>query len=142
MKKFVVDASVAIKWFVPETHSAAAGRLLESEPILAAPDLIVPELGNTLWKKVRRGEISSEEAAEILATFGTIGVELYPCSPLLVSAFELAVALDRTVYDSLYLALAVALDCPLITADRRFHDSVRDSPFAQHVRWIEDLIAG
>lgn len=48
MKKFVVDASVAIKWFVPEIHSDAAARLLDPEIYISAPDLIAPEFGNTI----------------------------------------------------------------------------------------------
>lgn len=138
MKRLVVDASVAIKWFVPEIHSAAAARLLDPELILSAPDLIGPELGNTIWKKSRRQEITSKEALEILTAFPSMGVEIYASGILLLSAFELAVALDRTVYDSLYLALAVAHDCALITADQKFHASVIDSPLASHILWIED----
>lgn len=138
MKRVVVDASVAVKWFVPEVHSAAAARLLEPDFILSAPDLIGPEFGNTVWKKVRGQEITREEATEILTAFPAMGVELYPSSVLLISAVELAVALDRTVYDSLYLALAVAQDSALITADQRFHVAVMESPLASHIRWVED----
>lgn len=138
MKRLVVDASVAIKWFIPEIHSAAAARLLDPEFIISAPDLILPEVGNTVWKKVRRKEITSQEAAEILNTWPSMGVEIYPSSVLLIPAFELAVALDRTVYDSLYLALAVAQDGVLVTADQRFHASVSESPLASHIRWVED----
>jgi predicted nucleic acid-binding protein len=138
MKKLVVDASVAIKWFVPEIHSAAAARLQDPKLILSAPDLIGPEFGNTIWKKVRRQEITAEEAAEIIIAFAGAGVDTYRSDILLPSAFRLALVLDRTVYDSLYLALAVAQDCALITADQRFHVSVRNSPLASHIRWIED----
>ena len=138
MKRVVVDASVAVKWFVPEIHSELAARLLDAELIVSAPDLIGPELGNTLWKKVRRQEITPEEAAEILKAFPSLGVEIYPSSALLGSAFEVAVALDRTVYDSLYLALAVAQDGALVTADQKFHAAVIESTLASHVRWIAD----
>src|SRR5687768_14730384 len=103
MKKAVVDASVACKWFVPEVHSEAATRLLETEIALCAPDLIFPEFGNILWKKVRRGEITRDEAAEILAAFSAIPLDIHPSAVLLAGAFELAVELDRSVYDSLYL---------------------------------------
>jgi predicted nucleic acid-binding protein len=110
MKKVVVDASVAVKWFVPEIHSVAASRMLDREIALYAPDLIGPEFGNILWKKVRREEIRREEAAEIMNAFAKLPFEIRPSSTLLPAAFELAVALNRTVYDSLYLALAVAED--------------------------------
>lgn len=140
MIKLVVDASVAIKWFIPEIHSVAAGRLLDSQIYVLAPDLIGPELGNTIWKKMRRDEISREEASAIIAAFERVGLEIHPSGVLLASAFQLAVALGRTVYDSLYLALAIAQDCTLITADKKFHSAVSGSPLASHIRWIEDRL--
>ncbi len=138
MKKFVVDTSVAIKWFIPEVHSPAAARLLDARVVLSAPDLIGPEFGNTLWKKLRRGEINQKEAAEVLRAFETFPLEVYPSTALLPAALELAVGLDGNVYHSLYLALAIAQSCELITADRKFHAVVTASPFATQVRWIED----
>lgn len=140
MIKVVVDASVAIKWFVPEIYSLAAARLLDPEIYLLAPDLIGPEIGNTLWKKVRRDEITHRDASDILSALETVAWEIHPSGVLLSPAFELAAALDRTVYDSLYLALAVAQDCTLITADRKFHFAVKDSPFENHIRWVEDEV--
>jgi Predicted nucleic acid-binding protein, contains PIN domain len=140
MKKVVVDASVAVKWFVPEIHSTAASLLLDPEIALYAPDLIGPELGNIVWKKVRREEIGRAEAAEIMNAFAKLPFEIRPSSTLLPAAFELAIALDRTVYDSLYLALAVAEDCALITADAKFHATVATSSLAGHVQWVADEI--
>jgi len=139
MTKIVVDASVAIKWYVPEIHSAPAVRLLEGHFILLAPDLIGAELANAVWKKVRRDEITRAEGAEILAAFDKLQLELSPTRPLLAAAYEAAIALDRTVYDCLYLALAVAQNCALFTADRKFYSAVLTSPaLAAHIRWIED----
>ena len=140
MRKVVVDASVAVKWFVPEIHSIAAARLLDPEIYLAAPDLITSEFGNILWKKVRRREITRDEASEILTAFDSSGVETHASRGLLHAAFQLAIGLERTVYDSLYLALAVALDCPLITADARFHSAVASSGLGSHILWIEDAV--
>jgi predicted nucleic acid-binding protein len=140
MKKVVVDASVAVKWFVPEIHSVAAARILDADLAVYAPDLIGPEFGNILWKKLRREEIGGEEAGEIMSAFARLPLEIRPSSLLLPAAVELAVQLDRTVYDSLYLALAVAEECALITADARFHASVTASAFTKHVQWVEDEI--
>ena len=140
MKKVVVDASVAAKWFVPEVHSAAAARILDAEVALYAPDLIGPEFGNIVWKKVRREELLREEAADIIGAFAMVPLEIRSSALLLPAAFELAIELDRTVYDSLYLALAVAEDCALITADAKFHATIATSPFAGHVRWVEEEI--
>jgi predicted nucleic acid-binding protein len=138
MRKVVVDASVAAKWFLPEIHSDAAVRLLDPAIALYAPDLIVPEFGNILWKKVRRAEITPAEAGEILRAFAGLPLELSPSSAFLTSAFALAVALDRSLYDSLYLAVAVAEECAMVTADARFHSVLAKSPLAGHVRWVED----
>lgn len=136
MKKVVVDASVAAKWFIPEIHSDAAARFLDAEIVLSAPDLLGPEFGNILWKKVRRAEITKHEAVEILNAFAAVPLEIHPSAALLPAAFELAASLDRSVYDSLYLALAVAEDCVLITADSRFHDAVCGSSLSNHVHWV------
>jgi predicted nucleic acid-binding protein len=138
MKKVVVDASVAAKWFVPEIHSEAAARLLDPAIVLCAPDLIGPEFGNILWKKARRGEITDAEARQILSAFRALPLEILPSSNLLPAALTLAMEFDRTVYDSLYLALAVAEDCVLVTADAKFHSAVAASPLAIHVQWLEE----
>jgi predicted nucleic acid-binding protein len=140
MKKAVVDASVVVKWFVPEIHSEAAARLLDAEIAFYVADLIGPEFGNILWKKVRRQEIGRKEADEIMIAFARLPFEIRPSALLLPSAFKLAIELDRTVYDSLYLALAVAEGCALITADAKFHATLVASPFAAHVGWVEDEI--
>ncbi|HMC22051.1 MAG TPA: type II toxin-antitoxin system VapC family toxin, partial [Thermoanaerobaculia bacterium] len=58
--------------------------------------------------------------------------------PLLRGAFEIAMMLNRTVYDSLYLALAIAQNCHLVTADSKLHSAVGTSSLAPHVAWIED----
>ena len=63
---FVVDASVAIKWFLPELYGDAALRLLREGHSLVAPDLLFPEVGNVLWKRVRRREATAKEAGAAL----------------------------------------------------------------------------
>lgn len=136
MNRLVVDASVVIKWYVPEVHSAEAVRLLEEEWVLVAPDLLGAEVANTLWKKVRRGEISERDASDILAAFLASPVEIFPSTPLLPGALDIAMTLGRTVNDSLYLALAVERYAAVITADENLANAVKESPLAGHVQWI------
>jgi predicted nucleic acid-binding protein len=119
----VVDGSVAAKWYFAEPGHEAADRIL-AEGIaggreLLAPDLIVPEFVNVLWKRVSRRECSREAAEEILALWAVDRPELVASSVLSVHAFELALALGHPVYDCLYLALAIELEASLATADRR-----------------------
>jgi predicted nucleic acid-binding protein len=63
----IVDASVAIKWFIDEPGSDAARRLWRNESDLLAPDLIIPEVCNAAWRKVRLGESHPAQANEIAA---------------------------------------------------------------------------
>ena len=69
LSRVVVDASVAIKWFVPEVHAVAARRLLQEGMTLLAPDLIWAEVANALWRKWREKELSAETVQEILTDF-------------------------------------------------------------------------
>ena len=104
MKKIVVDTSIAVKWFVPEIHSDAAARLLDAEFVLCAPDLIGPELANTLWKKMRRGDISRAQAGEILAAFEAMPIEIVPSKELLAGAFQLAAALPIEAFTTAFMS--------------------------------------
>ncbi len=138
MRRLVVDASIVLKWFVSENLSAEAVRLLDSRFLLCAPDLLVTELANALWKKVQRSQISRKDAAAILLAVEVISLEVFRTRPLVASAFDLAVHLKHPVYDSVYLALAIAQECALVTADKRFHSVVAQSELSHHVAWIED----
>jgi len=136
---FVVDASVAIKWFLPEVHGAAALRLLEADHNLLAPDLLFPEIGNVLWKRVRGGEATLEEASATLQAFVSLPLEVYPSRPLLPLALEIACRIRRSVYDSLYLAVAVFRRCPMVTADLRLHNALKNGPFSTTLLWVTDV---
>ena len=114
----VVDASVAAKWLLP----AAGEGLLEQANRLAAlhvrrelqllvPDLIQAEIGNVLWKAVRRNRISQAEAENSLRQFTALSIQVVPTSDLLIQALRIAVTFERSFYDSLYVALAMSSTC-------------------------------
>jgi predicted nucleic acid-binding protein len=121
----VVDASVAVKWVTPETLSEHADRLLARDEALLAPDLLLVEAANALWKKATRGEISPREAARALDLLRGSGVDLRPTSPLLARAMEVARLLDHPVYDCVYLALAERERATVVTADARLLQQAR-----------------
>ena len=135
----VVDASVAIKWFLPEIHSEAASLVLETKCELMAPDLIWVEVGSILWKKVIRKEINVQEAEGILKDFLRFPVQTPGSKFLLNSAWQLANGSGATVYDSLYLALARYHGCPLVTADRKFYEVTTKKTAGSSVIWVEDI---
>lgn len=134
--KLVVDASVAVKWVVEEEGSDAATALRKKE--LAAPALLLAECANALWAKARRDQLSSEEARECLDLLRAAPVTLVAMEELAPSALDLALELQQTVYDSLYLALGLKLDAPVVTADRRFAEGVARQPgYEGRVRLLE-----
>jgi predicted nucleic acid-binding protein len=133
---YVVDANVVAKWFVPERLSEEATSLLDDGNELAAPDLIWSELGNVLWKKARTGQLTSGEAAHIIRTLDEFPVTVFPARLVLEGALEVALASGRSVYDSVYVALAVALQCRLMTADERLVNALAGGPLAAHVEWL------
>ena len=139
MTPYVVDASVAVKWFVPEMHSEAALHFIESDCELFAPDFLVVEVGNILWKKIRRAELAKNEGREVLRALRRAPMQFYSSELLVEPAFEIACTTNRTLYDCLYLALAVLRRCRAVTADRRLYNALQDSPFTDNVHWIQEV---
>lgn len=126
MTRFVVDASVAIKWVVTETGTQEALALLRGA-VLVVPDLLPSECANVLWKKVRRGELTSDEAIMSARILQRADIEVYPTRQLLDEATALAIELDHPAYDCVYLSLARSLDCPFVSTDERFLRKLRQA---------------
>ena len=136
---YVVDASVAVKWFVPEIHSGHALRLLRKGFDLQAPELIQAEFGNILWKKCRAGELDGTTAGEILDNFKRSPLVVRPHGAFMKIAWEIALKRRQTFYDSLYLALAMTEKARMVTADRKFYDVLAGTSSGRHLLWIEDV---
>jgi predicted nucleic acid-binding protein len=135
----VVDASVAVKWFLPEELSTEARHLLRPEYELLAPDLLWAELGNVLWKKHRRQELDQGTARRLVRDFSRMTVEFHATGRWAAEALELAISHSITVYDGLYLALAAGSGCRLVTADRRLREACSDEPVRQLVEWLGEI---
>lgn len=118
MNALVIDASIAVKWVVEEEGTPQA-LMLRRGLKLIAPELLVAECANILWKKVARDELSREEALLAAKLLQASDVELLPMRPLLEGATGLAIELDHPAYDCIYLALAIEGDCRFVTADDR-----------------------
>ena len=114
----VVDASVAVKWLVVEEDSADARSLLDDEE-LHAPRLLVSEVANAVWRKVRLDQVDRNAAGQLLATMSDMPVRWHADETVCADAIRLAIAHDRPVYDLMYLALAQRLGVRVVTADQR-----------------------
>ena len=143
MTTCVLDASVAAKWFLPraqETLTDEALRLLDGyakgHTRFLVPDLFWPEFGNILWKAVRLGRISRQSAEAAVIALEVRKLPTAPTSSLVKDAFAIAATFDRTVYDCIYVALSVASNAPLVTADERLVNALA-ARFP--VRWLGSL---
>lgn len=135
--KLVVDASVAVKWYVPEPGAERAAPLLASGNRLLAPELLIAELGNVLWRKVQRGELGVAQAELSADTFlSTPPVTFYPLSPLLRGALDVAMRYRLTGYDATYVSLAITENCQLVTGDARLVQLVQGTPLVGFVRQL------
>lgn len=139
MSLYVVDASIAIKLYVPEVHSAQAVRFFSDDHELIVPDFMLVEFANIVWKKsVLLGELTEAEAKEIVDSVRDLPLGYYYASGLLTDALQIALSTKRSVYDSLYLALAVTEGCQLMTDDRKLYESLRSTSLSTLVTLIED----
>jgi len=125
----VADANVLFKWFFPrEPLAVQAVELLQrnaaGEIQVVVPDLFWPEFGNILWKAVRLGRCSHESAVASISEMQTQKLATFPSYELIHDAFIIATRFQRSVYDSIYVALAVSLRVHLVTADERLANAL------------------
>lgn len=131
--KWVVDASVALKWIIPEPDSPLANSVRQSRDFVA-PDLLVAECVNAIWRRSRMEGYSPQQREEALLLVRHLNIELRSTRELAVRAGLLAEALDHPAYDCFYLALAERVDGYFMTADTKLIAKVADRPGTTMVR--------
>ncbi len=126
----VIDASVACKWFIGEPRADRAEELLAGDETLIAPDLIIPEVCHVARLKLRRSEITADQASAMVDGLPELLDETVPAVQLAARALAIASALAHPAYDCFYLALAELRDTRLVTADRRLTGRLATTPWA------------
>ena len=137
----VVDASVAVKWFIEEEGSHSARSLLLDDEELHVPRLLVSEVANALWRKARKGEIGTQDVGVLMVGVARLPVIWSQDEGFGAEAVRLALALDRPVYDCVYLALAHRLDTRLVTADQRFANALASTEHGGAVVTLADYVS-
>lgn len=126
----VVDASVAFKWFVPEPASDRALALLDLDDALIAPDLILVEVVNAMWARLRGRENFPQIVSNAADALPRIFESLTPNGPLIARGLAMTVELNHPLYDCIYLALAEREGVRLVTADENFRRKIAGSTFS------------
>lgn len=132
----VVDASVAVKWFVEEPLWEEAEALFRHRDSLLAPEFLIAEVTNVAWKKAARGEIKPRQAREIATKIGWSIPRFHLSADLNERAQDIALALEHPVYDCLYLACAELAGAVLVTADQRLCTALVGGPYAGLARHL------
>jgi predicted nucleic acid-binding protein len=138
---YVLDAAVAIKWFVDEPLRPMALRLLDGRLGLHAPELILMEMGEIARRKLRRDEMTLEQAERALSQGPSFFECLHPAHELHERALQLSLALDRPVSEGFYLAIADRLKAPLVTTNRELVALQSDSLSIIHLSTLHALAA-
>ncbi len=119
MAGLVIDASVAVKWFVNEDRAAEAQALLSLDSDLLAPTSILYEIFHALWDKARTGLLPASRLPELADVVPTPFTALIPLEHLYAAAAAMAQSHTLAIYDCAYIALAMREHAELVTADER-----------------------
>lgn len=138
----VVDASVAVKWFVEEEDTNCACLLADGAEAIHCPHLLASEVGSALWRKVLRGQMELGDARTGMESLARMPITWHADEALGADCLRLAFAHDRTVYDSMYLALAYRLNARLVTADLRFANALAATDAGSMVLRLRDYPDG
>ncbi|HLR31344.1 MAG TPA: type II toxin-antitoxin system VapC family toxin [Fodinibius sp.] len=132
----MIDASVAIKWFIWEEGTHHAHELLDELTSFYAPDFFLMEIDSALTKKVRIRDLEIKEAFHKRSQFRKLPYKLINYTEIEEFAFRLAAEFSVTLYDAAYLATAIDYNAKLHTADLRLSNGMANTPFAKYVKYI------
>ena len=131
MNRFVLDASVALKWALPSANEPLVSESLQllrqyvkGEVDFLVPDIFWAEVCNVLWKGTRQRRWSRATAEGVASEMRDRNFPTVSSLAVAADAIKIAFAYDRSVYDCIYIALAAQFKSHMITADERLANSV------------------
>jgi predicted nucleic acid-binding protein len=116
---YVLDASVLAALYVedPATEASEAALATIERDELHAPDVVLLEAANVLWKRVKRKELRAEDAMAAVADLSSAAIRFHPIGELVAQSLALALAHGFTAYDAAYVALATRVGGTVVTND-------------------------
>ncbi len=139
---YIIDTSVAIKWYIPESHSVEAKAYIVKGVDRHAPDYLLAEAASVVLKRLRSRDsklrLSVDEGRIVLAALKVSPIQFHESRPLIDPAFALAEEIGASLYDGMFLALTLRLGGQLVTADKKLFTKIQTSRHAESARWVED----
>ena len=136
MSDIVIDANVAAALLIDLAYSTPARQAVAGTERIFAPDIVVHEFANALWKLVTSGKMTESFAHQALTGLDVLVSNIVAGRTIVHEALRIAVELRHPVYDCFYLALAADRDATLLTADRRLAARVEHTEFADRLQLI------
>jgi predicted nucleic acid-binding protein len=142
MKGLVLDASVVLKWYLPdEACGQEAVNILEQhvagDVALFAPTILPYEVLNALLVAERMGRIAEDVTEEAFHAFLELEINFQDSFRDYPDVLSVARSFQRSAYDASYLSLARAKNIDFVTGDKRLYNAVKNK--LKWVKWIGDL---
>lgn len=140
MPELVLDASVLCNRLLNQPLSKEARSVFASDLALVAPALARLEAASALWLAVKSGKLTHAEATERFDDVERLPIDFVNDPTTDVLALQLALEHNLSPYDAEYIALAIAEECALVTADRKQHEIARDRcGLGRRAVWLGDV---
>jgi predicted nucleic acid-binding protein len=137
VNNLVIDASVAIKWFIWEEGTEEAQQLLGKLTSFYVPDIFLLEIDAILTRKVRKRKLETPDAFQKRKVFRQMPYKLIAYNQVAEFAFHLATEFPVTLYDATYLATAMDYEAIFYTADKRLANGMSDTPFSEYIEQLK-----
>jgi predicted nucleic acid-binding protein len=133
----VIDASVIVKWYLPEIYSEESLKLLDEYEIHTV-DVAIPQVATALSKRIRTGEVKGHEGKRIMENLVKLPIHFAPMDTLASNAIELGSITSRSFNESLYFVLALRRQTKLITADFRWYGMLSTGKLKKYVAFVNE----
>jgi predicted nucleic acid-binding protein len=141
VRRLVIDASIAAKWYLPESDSAAAEKLVELDAEFHAPNFLETQFASIFWKHC----VAQKTTIDVWRIARVQLKKIIPAwhldERLHEQSLELAIAHKHHVFDCIYLALAIQIDGMAVTSDKQFLARFAKSIYSNRIVALQDCLA-
>jgi predicted nucleic acid-binding protein len=134
----VVDATVILKWYLPEIYSDESRKLLDHFEIYTV-DVAISQVATALWKRLKTGEVKAHQGKRIVANLVRLPIHFVAASLLANNAIELSSYSTRTFNECLYFVLALREQTKLVTADFSWYTMMSTGKLKGHVGFVNRM---